>query len=456
MRQAAGENTSFHTLAMREIAQTLQGIGLGFAFSSKTAQARYEGRSPSEPIHVAIFAEDGNKTLDQRTAIRRIAEATRDRQTIVDADSQLWYTADVDCNHPSESDTAKQYIISITQCQPQACDLRYIDHLPYISPLFLLMSRLEASNSITKSTRDKISKLLKFVHTWHTAAGETVFLSAFSRFPRALGNAKDLCKQYPSFGNSFLRIGIDIMTSPSSSAEIQDPKVDASQLEVARQAAVSVTTVLQNLGIHCALIGGMACSLYGNNRVPKDVDILALPQRSASKTLHNITAEELKRLLVHRDPVRFFLRDAQDPSYKILWYKRPLGIQCSINECKVDIVLPGILHLPNLRLDQLRVDEIHHLPVIPFSLLLLQKLQAWDDRVNAVEPYKRARQVLDASDVQALLSLPQVVSLRFSRPWNDESLFSKEFQAKTKERVKKYSIAFPTQAQPWRLLGFEV
>ena len=45
--------------------------------------------------------------------------------------------------------------------------------------------------------------------------------------------------------------------------------MEAGQLEVAVQAAYSTVAVLHNLGVPCALFGGMACYLYGNTRVPK-------------------------------------------------------------------------------------------------------------------------------------------------------------------------------------------
>jgi hypothetical protein len=427
-------------------------MGVRFAFSGKTAQAKYEGHAPPEVIHVAI----DEKSFDQKTVVRKIAEVAQDRHALFNLDSHLWYIADVNNFQPGRDNNAKRFVISITQWELLPCDVRYIESLPYASPLFLLLSRLEVLTSSTKRSPNKISKLLTMVQSWHTAVGETITLSAFSRFPRSLDNARELCKQCPSLGDSFLRMGINVAATPLSVPEMQEHEVEAAHLEVAVEAAYSTVAVLRNLGVPCALFGGMACYLYGNTRVPKDVDVLAFPPWRSEDS----SAEELKLSITQRDPTRFFLREAREASspYKILWYRRPLGVHCYslVNECKIDIVLPGILHLPNIRPEQLRVDERYHLPVIPFSLLLLHKLKAWDDRVNARESYKRARQATDSSDVQALLRLPHVVSLRFSRPWNDEILFNKEFQAQSRERVRLFCLEFPSQTQDWRMLGFEV
>lgn len=94
-------------------------------------------------------------------------------------------------------------------------------------------------------------------------------------------------------------------------------------------------------------------------------------------------------------------------------------------------------------------------PTVPFSLLLLQKLQGWDDHRKSDDDFKRLRQSTDAEDVLGLLSLSGVVTLSFSKPWSDRRVFSFEFELLTRERVREFCTAFPQSANEWRLLGFE-
>ena len=44
---------------------------------------------------------------------------------------------------------------------------------------------------------------------------------------------------------------------------------------------------------------------------------------------------------------------------------------------KVDILLPGVMHLPALPTSM--ITRISSLPLVPFPVLLLQKLQGWAD-----------------------------------------------------------------------------
>ena len=126
-------------------------------------------------------------------------------------------------------------------------------------------------------------------------------------------------------------------------------------------------------------------------------------------------------------------------------------------ECKVDILAPGTMHLPHLRTTYIHwVDEI---PLVPFSLLLVQKLQAWDDNRNAEESFRQYRQHKDAKDVKKLLGLKEFVEALTqigSDGWANTELFSEEFQALTKERVKGYVTVFSSSAKYWRSLGFHL
>lgn len=173
-------------------------------------------------------------------------------------------------------------------------------------------------------------------------------------------------------------------------------------------------------------------SLFITDIEPKDVDILVLPSVGGIRTI-----EQLKLSVISANPTNFFLIPARDPTadYQILYYRlanSPAPIPRT--SCRVDIVFPGAFHLPNLPLSQIWWDEA--LPLIPFSLLLLQKLQGWDDH---------GLSHVDAQDVQGLLKLSICVGLRYTEPWKDRQLFSVEFERLSRERVIAFCSMYGDQ-----------
>ncbi|TFK21627.1 hypothetical protein FA15DRAFT_70718 [Coprinopsis marcescibilis] len=220
------------------------------------------------------------------------------------------------------------------------------------------------------------------------------------------------------------------------------------------EAAQLVVKLLRNNGFSCATFGSLASKMYGSARCPKDVDMLVLqdpPKEGQEEKLK--TAHEIKTLLLDKDPRHFYLTLPRDPQaeYRILWYRQ----EYRGPECKVDILVPGTMHLP--RLAHTSITWIDGVPLVPFSLLLLHKLQGWDDHRLAEEPHKQRKQGQDAADLRRLAALTQYAEpLEKLKPWNDEELFSEEFQELTKRRVKDYCQEFPTRAPWWRSLGFDV
>lgn len=165
------------------------------------------------------------------------------------------------------------------------------------------------------------------------------------------------------------------------------------------------------------------------------------------------TAEHLKKTLLDLDPVHFYLTMPKDPTaeYRVLWYRQYyLG-----PGCKVDVLLPGTMHLPNLPPSSaVLIDGV---PLVPFSLLLLHKLQGWDDHRIAEEAHKRRKLPQDAGDIKRLLGMDDKVGeLGEERPWSDRALFSEEFEELTRRRVREYCESYPQHVKRWRVLGFEV
>ncbi|PPQ93057.1 hypothetical protein CVT25_011933 [Psilocybe cyanescens] len=219
--------------------------------------------------------------------------------------------------------------------------------------------------------------------------------------------------------------------------------------------AKKVVDILQNIGVESALFGSLACHLYGNERAPNDIDIITFPPSGRL-----MTAEWVKQAIYNGDPENFVLEYGKNPNitYRVLYYRVTDDLAPSNtfhkDKCKVDVLLPGTLHLPCLTSYNIKWRE--NLPVVPFSLLLLQKLQGWDDHRRMPEPYKFEKHVVDASDVQSLLQLEHAVPLRFSKPWNNRSLFSEDFFKLSLKRVKEFSAMYPACSDEWARLGFEL
>jgi len=116
------------------------------------------------------------------------------------------------------------------------------------------------------------------------------------------------------------------------------------------------------------------------------------------------------------------------------------------------------MYLPDLCRNSSRnhITTIHRIPLVPFSLLLLNKLQGWHDHFHADDKHKRRERIQDGNDVQRLLKMTERISeLQETRPWGDEELFCEAFQKKSKERVKEYCKTYPKTVEIWRSLGFE-
>ena len=116
------------------------------------------------------------------------------------------------------------------------------------------------------------------------------------------------------------------------------------------------------------------------------------------------------------------------------------------------------MHLPAL--PTWRIERKNELPVVPFSVLILQKLQGWDDHRNAVEDRYKKKAPADAKDLIWLIgggggkNAAVLRELKQRRPWNDRTLFTEEFERLSRERVISFCEEFPQQASVFRSLGF--
>ncbi|KAF8191129.1 hypothetical protein BJ912DRAFT_964130 [Pholiota molesta] len=227
------------------------------------------------------------------------------------------------------------------------------------------------------------------------------------------------------------------------------------------EATSAVMEILEANGISCAVFGSLASKLYGTSRDPQDIDLLVFQDPNKPDT-QILSTEELKQLIYRTRPGDFYLKNPRDQeaTFKILIYRpsptalRPARTQKQIiripdPECKVDILVPGTMHLPHIRPEliqwhaiaaeeglRLKARVAPAIPLVPFALLLSD------------EEHKRQRQHKDAKDVKRLLQLTSEVGGLKER--------GAGFQQLTAQRVRDFARAFPGSAITWIDLGFDV
>ncbi|KAF5374520.1 hypothetical protein D9615_009030 [Tricholomella constricta] len=351
--------------------------------------------------------------------------------------------------------------------------IRDIDGLPYAPISYVLLRKLEDwETSFAQLSLWPRRDAVDAVHALLTQVSNIDIkeLNEEALCPALYSESRERVRKYismyPESAGVWVKLGFEnplTVSSPPSPPFVQGvvPKMpemsepliieNPSRLQMVLLAANTAVIVLRKCGWASVVFGGLACFMYGNARSPNDVDILVLPPPASA-----ITPEELKQELVMYDPYHFFTTAARDPSatYRVLYYRLTNApAQTARTSCKVDILLPGLMHLPHVPPPLIFWDE--GLPLVPFALLLLHKLQAMDDHRNAAVWHKRQKQQTDVQDVEGLLALSVCVPLVFSRPWSDRQLFSEEFETRTRRRVREFCFAYPEYAQAWDSLGFE-
>ncbi|KAK0438706.1 uncharacterized protein EV420DRAFT_1735956 [Desarmillaria tabescens] len=197
-------------------------------------------------------------------------------------------------------------------------------------------------------------------------------------------------------------------------------------------AATEVNHIFKKEGYTFAMLRSMACYLYGNERLPNDVDILM--------SSHTCDVEGLKNVLVSRNPDYFYLVDAKTPGadWKVPWY-HDHGLPMIFSEAIVD--KQGLL-------------------VVPMSILLLHKLKEWKDNMESTERRLRSKHDADVGDIGSLLRIVlegmTMQERKNSTYWKRFALerFDEEFRDETEYRVRLYCWRFPEYREMWRRLGW--
>ncbi|KAK0219289.1 hypothetical protein EDD85DRAFT_780778, partial [Armillaria nabsnona] len=161
--------------------------------------------------------------------------------------------------------------------------------------------------------------------------------------------------------------------------------------------------------------------------------------------------EEIKVLLVAANPALLYLvcfKSPQSP-WNVLWY-------CDIDDremkkVKVDIIRAGTSQLPKLFSEV--IVEKHGLPVVPMSILLLDKLKGWKDNVDSTAWCHQRKYSSDAADVHSLLGIINGMSKqeRNSKDWKS---FALERFHDAEHRIRLFCSRFPECRTLWRILGW--
>ncbi|EKM76406.1 hypothetical protein AGABI1DRAFT_115756 [Agaricus bisporus var. burnettii JB137-S8] len=252
-------------------------------------------------------------------------------------------------------------------------------------------------------------------------------------------------------------------------------KVYIPTAEEIQRTARAVIRVLQEHDFECCLIGSTAAAIYGaENRNPRDVDVVILnasrhnPKPNPGQILNlspsegETELEEIKNLIIENSCSDFYLKPSKDPTakYQILYYILTPSVTDPSNPlhraCKVDLLLPGVLGIPQI----LPPESIHHdayfpeLPLIPFLVLLTLKVRAWSEHRVHYQARMRDKVKYEESDIKELLDLgvnEYMVRVRQLEAW-----VGKTWVREMKEYVKIYVEMNPKSQNMWEEMGFAV
>ena len=173
----------------------------------------------------------------------------------------------------------------------------------------------------------------------------------------------------------------------------------------------------------------------------QDLDILCL-------TPYPGGAEAIKRQLCRQDR-RFYTVRARNPKnwWKVLYW-RTGSDEVGFEKFKIDILVPGVLELPNFHPDY--IVKFDRLPCAPLALLLFHKLKGWDDHCNSRRQDFLAKIPQDVRDIGDLLRIANGLGLRITKP---RDYISRSFRELSYERVTEFSLENPEYISSWMGLG---
>ena len=162
--------------------------------------------------------------------------------------------------------------------------------------------------------------------------------------------------------------------------------------------------------------------------------------------------EHFKQLLAASDDP-FFLAPSRrrNAGYKVLWYRLPSPPGAPRRRCKVDILVPGIMNIPDIPPQQIKRKL--GLPVMPLLPLLMMKLQGWTDHRASPRADFQAKQHVDVDDIKELLGITCRTGTRIGS--NSLYWLPSGFIQAARIRVYKFTLEFPYTEDQWDFLGLE-
>ncbi|KAF8330961.1 hypothetical protein F5887DRAFT_895365 [Amanita rubescens] len=164
-----------------------------------------------------------------------------------------------------------------------------------------------------------------------------------------------------------------------------------------RRVARRVVETLEQGGYTCCLYGSAACSVYGMERVPADIDVVVFTQDDV---------EDIKAYLA-RENSRCYLEDSKNlhNTYKKVFYALSWTPRL---RCKVDIIIGGQnspLKIPKIPVRHIQHVNDFNIPVLPFLVLLILKVQGWHDHRSSQRTDFLRKVPQDKRDIDELLGM---------------------------------------------------
>lgn len=158
--------------------------------------------------------------------------------------------------------------------------------------------------------------------------------------------------------------------------------------------------------------------------------------------------ESLKSILVAEDSC-FYLVRSKNPyaAYQVLWCRATASILRG--RCKVDILLPGIMNIPDV--SHRHIIYINNLPLMPIVPLVLLKPQCWDDHRNSAKHWERAKESIDILDVKSILAVARQKGAQVDTVARSRLLPS--FVLAAEARVQKFIVSCPDTKAQWAEFG---
>lgn len=93
-------------------------------------------------------------------------------------------------------------------------------------------------------------------------------------------------------------------------------------------------------------------------------------------------------------------------------------------------------------------DQSHRIPVAPFGLVLLLKLQAWAQHRDSTEYRYHRKHYTDSNDIETLLPLAIASRVVFD-------YLPEDFRREARKRVQSYVLLHPGSESHWKKLGLK-